>query len=642
MKRLLTVLLAFVAIVGISYAQQPELIYQSDFTNKWEEWKSFDLDQQVLHQSGIATLEKYNGSDYDKEGKKAGWARISLGNSKSLIAISAFADVNAKNSDDWLISPEITLKEASLLQVIAQDLGYQNSLEIYVSETGDQPSDFTNKVATIIAYSSRNMITYTAFLDAPELHNKKLRIGIRHHNPPGGGIAVAAISVVNIPVENRAVAAYVENFEIPVKARKGVAFKDIPFTISNFGLKKITSFDIVIESPGLDAPIRHSYTTDLVNMQLQDFTIPETFAFNNVGVHELKVSIQNINGNNTPNAGNPKEIDFKLPDFEVFENNNSTSLTPLFEHFSASWCGPCAQTNFFLNPLYEKYKDKITVIKYQSDSYETSEGEARSKYYGVRGIPTIFLNGENYERNSYNLSDAGFKAQTYFHEHYEGYAEIKNQVYQLDKETKKVRFSMQISNYDPETFNSKNTNIRVALVEYTTYNNKSSNGETEFHNVFHEMMPNVKGIPFTSKGKDDFQHVTFEHTIKSKNIEDINNIGFVVFIQNHKDKTVLQSAWIPAGEISNVEEQAGAGIVGVYPNPTTDFVNVKYNVTGSQNVTAELVNAKGAVVGSYDFGPKEQGTYTNKIDATALPAGSYILNVKVGKLNFTNTLTVVR
>lgn len=647
MKRLLTVLLALVAMVGISYAQQQqhEVVYQADFNNKWDEWTTFDVDQEVFHPAVLKYLADFKGTDYDKAGKKASWARLEMEQRKVLATFSLFQKTNAV-ADDWLISPEITLKDACVLQLDIKNLGGNDKIEIYIAESGDKPSDFTNKVTTISPFPIQGSLIYNALIDLPEFQNKTVRIALRHHNKRSSGLIVSMLRIVNIPEENRNLQVYLDNIDLPAKAKQNVNFEDITFVVSNEGLKKLTSFDLVIECDGLNENIRHSFTTDLLNLQAAEFTIPVPFAFTNIGNHTLKIYTENLNGTNAKNSGDPKYTSFTNDEFEVFDPENTTRLMSIIEHFTASTCPPCAQVSPLMQPLYEGNIENLAVIKYPTnwpgngDPYYSKDVADRVKTYNVTGVPAIFLNASKFNLTFKNLQPENFQ-QRITSVHNPGYATINNPTYKLDKNTRKINFSMDISNYAPDVFNQKNTKIRVALIEFTTVKNASTNGETKFHYVFHEMIPNTKGIPFTSKGKDDFQKVSIEHAIKTKNIENIDNLGFVVFVQDDKDKTLLQSAWV--AKASSVEaDNSGNGVVGVYPNPTTDVVKVKYVVKGTQKVTAELVNAKGAVVGNYDFGTKEEGTYTGSIDATTLPAGNYFLNLRVGNFSFPNTISVVR
>lgn len=59
---------------------------------------------------------------------------------------------------------------------------------------------------------------------------------------------------------------------------------------------------------------------------------------------------------------------------------------PVVIDFWAEWCGPCKRVAPIVDELAEKYKDQITVGKYNVDDYSDLSSE-----FGIRNIPTILL-----------------------------------------------------------------------------------------------------------------------------------------------------------------------------------------------------------------------------------------------------------
>jgi len=79
--------------------------------------------------------------------------------------------------------------------------------------------------------------------------------------------------------------------------------------------------------------------------------------------------------------------------------------------------------------------------------------------------------------------------------------------------------------------------------------------------------------------------------------------------------------------VSNVgiDEKTLASIIGVYPNPTKDVINIRYNTSESENLTITLLDTKGAVI----LNNISANTATvTQIDIANLSKGVYFLSIK--------------
>lgn len=81
--------------------------------------------------------------------------------------------------------------------------------------------------------------------------------------------------------------------------------------------------------------------------------------------------------------------------FSSFEELLSTSDVPVLVDFYATWCGPCQMMAPILEQVSGQLKDRLMVVKIDSDKYE----DLASQHH-IYALPTLvlFKNGAEVDR----------------------------------------------------------------------------------------------------------------------------------------------------------------------------------------------------------------------------------------------------
>ncbi len=239
-----------------------------------------------------------------------------------------------------------------------------------------------------------------------------------------------------------------------------------------------------------------------------------------------------------------------------------TSRRVLHEVFTGSTCSPCFGADETLEAVLHENEGRYTELKYQvgSDPYVTTEGVKRRMYYlpgkSSYAIPYVHADGVNGFHPSEINDDAGYQQSDF-----DGFADVPAVLElsaSLGLEGQTVSWTIDVVPLDDVS--SDDLVLHVVIAEGITYNNVGTNGQTEFHHVMKKMVPDqygqaidvlVRGTPVTFEGNYTFQgdyakdagygnevqHDT-EHTV-----EEFEDLGVVVWIQDSTTWEVYQSAW---------------------------------------------------------------------------------------------------
>ena len=387
-------------------------------------------------------------------------------------------------------------------------------------------------------------------------------------------------------------------------------------TIKNFGSSEITSAEI---SWQID-------TGEVTTTLFDGFNIAfgESFDFICDGMLELAIGTYNLSvWIETVNSVADDDPSNDMSEKTISVVSHVVDRLPMFEEFTSSTCAPCATLNSQFVPWCEDHEEEIALLKYQmnwpspGDPYYTEEGGVRKDYYGVTGVPAVFVNGD-YIGFQFSGVQPAFDAAILM----PGLLSVVSS-HTLDG----TEMTVDVVLLPFATF--ENYILHVAIFEFITTGNVGNNGETEFENVMMKMVPDAYG---TTVNLQDRVPYTLTETVDLDGtfVEEWDDLGVVVWLQEQTSQEVFQSTY--SVEDATFATDATLSSLSVDGEPIPDFspdvfeytVLLWWGVTDVPEVEAESTDPNATSI---------------IVPATGIP-GSTTVDVFAEDLGTFNTYTV--
>jgi hypothetical protein len=110
--------------------------------------------------------------------------------------------------------------------------------------------------------------------------------------------------------------------------------------------------------------------------------------------------------------------------------------------------------------------------------------------------------------------------------------------------------------------------------------------------------------------------IEYSQTIGETAVETVSSAGFIL----------TQGFQQPRIQITTPTQPEGNG-VDVYPNPATDFINVKFYGDEARKFSIEVINITGMVVNSMTIDFTDKYYFIQQIEVTSLKYGFYFVRV---------------
>ncbi len=530
--------------------------------------------------------------------------------------------------DDRIISPEIIIPTGSEPKLYAQlrgSVGYalamywdpDNEVRYFIEVSTDGGATWTavldldNQASVIAAGSSWPWADWSWFdvsIDMSAYAGETIQIAFHHEKeyiPTGGG----SFGITNIGIwEDIENDVQLISLEMPDYSVVNNAV-EIDGVFKNIGSNLVTSFEGEYKVNG---EVSETFTISGISIAQFDnysFTAGNPALFATVDIFEVELVITKVNGVDDSSPENNSLMQ------EISIASVTVTRKPLFEMFTSSTCSPCLLGNETLDGvLYANPDSTYSLIKYQvswpgsGDPYYIEDCGIRVDYYDVWAVPTLITNGNKLFSAS-NFTQSKFNQAT----SEEAYVEMTMEhTFDGLNVTASVTVNPKI--------NIEDASVHIAVVEKTTYNNTGSNGETEFHNVLMDMIPDANGTSIGLLAGVTASYFGSSNLITTF-IEEFDDLMLVSWVQDNHTKSILQSESYDLNIVTGINNKKDVSI-NIFPNPG----NGVFLIQGASNSDIEVSDVTGKTV--YKESASE-GNHT--IDLSGFENGIYFVRIIRGE-----------
>lgn len=215
----------------------------------------------------------------------------------------------------------------------------------------------------------------------------------------------------------------------------------------------------------------------------------------------------------------------------------------LFECFTNTSCGPCAQQNPAMDDLISNNADRIAAIKYHMSwpgnndpmyVHNTADNNARRGVYNINSVPWTVVDGIRYNDVTSVPSGINQNAINNWLAIESPYEMRLN--YEIVGNTVAVHVMGRAS-----TDISGTLKLYVGVIENEIHFNSApgTNGERDFYSVMKKLLPSSSGTTIGSVSAGDYFAYTF--TWEMANVYNVDQIDAIAWIQDSQTKEVFQA-----------------------------------------------------------------------------------------------------
>lgn len=565
-------------------------------------------------------------------------AQYSAGNN---IAVSTSWYSSPGTSDDWLISPQIAVPNATgyecQFDVKASDPSYPDGFKVYISTTGNTVADFgTTPVLTVPAAPSAAFTMQSINLDAYQGQN--IYVAIQNYSNDKYLLFLDNFKVRK-PVNDDAilVSSTLNRYSLTNTNNT------LGLTVKNDGANPITSITVdwndgtshsnVISTniaPGATATINHP--------------VPVSYA--TVVEENISVEITAVNSNSDGNPSNNTSANIINT-----VSQNSTKVV-LIEEGTGTWCGYCPRGAVAMDYMDQNHPTTFAgVAVHNGDPMTVTAYDNGADFSGFPGanVDRVILGGD--------VSNNDF--ETY---HNDRKDLIVPAGLDLTATINGNAITLNASATFRTPFTASNFRLGVIMSEDNVTGTGSGYNQTNYYaNNALGAMGGFESLPdpvpaaqmvYNHVGRallggydgqtgsvpaaiTDGQVVnyTFNYTVPSTSVR--GNMHATLVLIDQANGEVVNAKQIPLTQLSVAENTTIN--MEVYPNPASEAVNVKFDGKGG-SYQVSLIDLTGRTVASSQV--DANGVTSVAIPVKGLKAGSYLVSVANETGSFTQQVVV--
>ena len=214
----------------------------------------------------------------------------------------------------------------------------------------------------------------------------------------------------------------------------------------------------------------------------------------------------------------------------------------LFECFTNTGCGPCAQQNPALDALIAANADRVAAIKYHMNwpsandpmyLHNTADNDSRKGVYNVTSVPHTVVDGIRFGSTPGGLSQNMVNNWLTIESPFE-----MRLSYEVDEAANTITVHVMGR---ASTAVEGNVRLYVGVIEKEIHFNSAPgpNGERDFYSVMKKLLPTASGTSLGSMEAGDYFAYTF--TWELANIYNNDQLDAIAWVQNHGTKEVYQA-----------------------------------------------------------------------------------------------------